>query len=337
MLDLVLAPHRWKNLATNVASHPAKATDSDHPIVTASLRVKLTGSKKDKETPIITYRKPKENDRKEYNDKIREIYQTLSEIHQRLEPTSAAEDGVTDFPGASEANEQALTKTELLVKAFNPAVADTPTPISKEQKQSYISQDTWNLVEERQQARNSGDADKETELIKSIRKSANQDKKRDRLSKPEDYIDLREKWTSIKRKKSKYTPHFNKAKDIRGNRIPRGKKAEATAEYLEQIQWKDTTDTLPAERIDQKLIRDDLGIRDGPITEQELDRALRRLKNNKAPGPDRSTTELYKWLGSENRELVLEGLAEYWNEAKVPSAITAANIASLYKKRTRET
>ncbi len=53
----------------------------------------------------------------------------------------------------------------------------------------------------------------------------------------EEGISLREKWQGIKRHKEQVTPTFDKAKDIRGNRVATWNRAEATAEYLEKRQW----------------------------------------------------------------------------------------------------
>ena len=51
-----------------------------------------------------------------------------------------------------------------------------------------------------------------------------------------------EKWQGIEQHKKQVTPNFNTAKYIRGNRIPKGKRAEATAEYLEKCNDKQGQD-----------------------------------------------------------------------------------------------
>ena len=80
---------------------------------------------------------------------------------------------------------------------------------------------------------------------------------------------MKEKWQGIKKCKAKYVTNFNKQLDIRGNRIPHGKRAEATAEYLSQVQWKNTNDT-PAKINPEKIINDNLNIEDGRITINEI-------------------------------------------------------------------
>ena len=41
------------------------------------------------------------------------------------------------------------------------------------------------------------------------------------------------------------------------------------------------------------------------ITTKELDDAIKKLKNNKAPGPDDIPAELFKWLDEQSRQNIL--------------------------------
>ena len=56
--------------------------------------------------------------------------------------------------------------------------------------------------------------------------------------------------------KKDYTPNFTKAEDMHGNRIPWGKKAQATAEYLEKVQWKNEQHGDYPQR--KKIIEEDI-------------------------------------------------------------------------------
>ena len=42
----------------------------------------------------------------------------------------------------------------------------------------------------------------------------------------------------------------------------------------------------------------------GEITVKELNEAIKKLKNNKAPGPDDAPSELFKWLNEEPRKVI---------------------------------
>ena len=56
----------------------------------------------------------------------------------------------------------------------------------------------------------------------------------------------------------------------------------------------------------------------GEIEIKELDEAIKKLKNNKAPGPDEVLAELFKWqdkwLDGESRKVSLETLNECWRD-----------------------
>ena len=77
----------------------------------------------------------------------------------------------------------------------------------------------------------------EKELTKKIKSHADTDKKKHRTTILENNAkdtDQKKRWEGIKSEKRSYTPNSTKLKDIRGNRVPHGSKAEATAEFLEQ-------------------------------------------------------------------------------------------------------
>ena len=64
----------------------------------------------------------------------------------------------------------------------------------------------------------------------------------------------------------------------------------------------------------------------------ELNKVIKTLKKDKAPGPDKAITELFKWLDVENREPLLFILNLCWSEEYVPDDIMLANVASIFKK-----
>ena len=48
------------------------------------------------------------------------------------------------------------------------------------------------------------------------------------------------------------------------------------------------------------IIHEDLDIDTGQITVEEINIIIQRLKKTKAPGPDRTTTELFKYINHDN-------------------------------------
>ena len=82
------------------------------------------------------------------------------------------------------------------------------TQIGKKQKQSYISNETWNVIEERNACRANVDTDKEKDLNKQIKKKADADKLSYTINKLQQGIHLKEKWQGIKDGTSKFVPTF---------------------------------------------------------------------------------------------------------------------------------
>ena len=62
-------------------------------------------------------------------------------------------------------------------------------------KQEYITAETWELIEERQIARNNNDWNKERELNKSIKKHAKEDKIKWRKDRLEEFTNIKTAWS----------------------------------------------------------------------------------------------------------------------------------------------
>ena len=126
-------------------------------------------------------------------------------------------------------------------------------------------------------------------------------------------------------------PNFTRLKDLHGKRVPHGKKAAASAEYLEKVQWTNPNHAPP--KINPpKIINQDLQMDCEKIKIEELDHTIGVLKNNKALGPDKCTTELFKHLDENNRLLFLDILYLIWTHEKVPKEFLNATVASILKK-----
>ena len=74
----------------------------------------------------------------------------------------------------------------------------------------------------------------------------------------------------------------------------------------------------------------------GNIAGKELDNTIKQMKRNKAPGPDRVISELYKWLDVDSRDILREVLNECWEEEEVPKVRMEANVASKCKHKMRK-
>ena len=217
MLDYCLIDERWRNVIYDVECNPNIAINSDHAMLVSKIKIKLKKEEKKEMEKVDRYRKPKDEQIKAYNN----------EFETKMKEYINDED-ITD----------AKEYMDKLVNTLLEAAGNNFDIIDPKQKQSYISKKTWDLIEERDAHRKAGRSEDEKETNKKIKKQADDDKLSHTINKLEQGANLKEKWQGIKDSKSKFVPTFTRQKDIRGNRVLPKKKAEAIAEYLSEVQWK---------------------------------------------------------------------------------------------------
>lgn len=148
--------------------------------------------------------------------------------------------------------------TESLHKAAEGTLED----ISPEQRKSYISADTWKLIEERQQAREAEDPENEKQLTAQIKQKANEDQRKHKITEFEKAGTIKERWHGVNSQMKAFARRFNQQIDMNGNRIKLGKRADATAEYLAEKQWGNQNETAPKVN-PPKVIQEQLHIKKG--------------------------------------------------------------------------
>ena len=168
-------------------------------------------------------------------------------------------------------------------------------------------------MEDKTKAMEMGRAEQATALNEAIKKKVKAEKIRAKLDSLEEIDRDGYKWDGLKRFKSKLTPTFCKFKDKQGNRIPADKYAEKAGDYLETKQWAKAEDLPPTQHRDPlpQLAGDE--IKDTEFEADELDEVIRKLKHNKAPGPDTAVTELFKWTDAQTRGEMLKPINEVWS------------------------
>ena len=70
---------------------------------------------------------------------------------------------------------------------------------------------------------------------------------------------------------------------------------------------------------------------DEPFSEQELEEAISKVKNNKAPGPDHNANEAFRLLDGESRITLLEYYNKVWEAGEAPEEWKEALVVSFYK------
>ena len=69
----------------------------------------------------------------------------------------------------------------------------------------------------------------------------------------------------------------------------------------------------------------------------ELDAALRKAKNHKAPCPDGIQAELFKYLDIQNKTTLLSVLHGWWSKEAISADFLRAQVVSIFKNGTLTT
>ena len=167
------------------------------------------------------------------------------------------------------------------------------------------------LIEQRQQAINRHNEEDVKQLTKDIKKMAAHKRTKTQLN--EFYEG---NWTSVKRARIGFIPTHTRITNQRGKTVNDRLRADTFAKYYEEVHWaKNNNDNDPDLEVKQEPIYPTCNdINTDQITSEELVLAIKHLRRNKAPGPDGTTSELYKLLDTPNRNLLLETRNECWNK-----------------------
>ena len=271
-LDLILAPKAYKNCVKDVEARTDIAINSDHAMVTASIQVKLKANSPSKIKTVQRYHTPTDQEKQKYNDHIRNIFNP-EHIGQGQNHNCSK-----------------------FVFSMKVAASNFFKKKDKKAVKPYISAETWQLLEDRQLARNHGRTEKEKTINREIVKQARCGKRKWTLERLQDLTDVKTSWRNVKFEKKAFTPNFYTMKDIHGNQVPIDKKAHALAQYLYNKQWKPIPNPRPVEVQRRQIIHSNLNMTTTDFSPEEVSAAIRSLKTNKAPGLDGATTELFKYL-----------------------------------------
>ena len=92
------------------------------------------------------------------------------------------------------------------------------------------------------------------------------------------------------------------------------------------------TDETVLDEIEQRPVDNSL---DEPITEKELDDAIKRSKLGKSPGPDGIIPEAISYGGQSVRNFIFSLFTIFWTTLQLPSDLIDPNITVLFKKGDR--
>ena len=209
------------------------------------------------------------------------------------------------------------------------AISDHIPTTTSFPKHPWITQATWQLIQQRSSARLSQRYDLEAQLHKDIRKQARKDKTqwlKDRLAESEATLDPRQKWKWIKRVRSDYKPRPVSIRDSQGKPTSLSQQAQTFAEYLRDWAAPPTPYTGPTSPIHPAAAVDLT-----PFKSSELKATLKELAHNKAPGPDGIPAEAWQWLDEHNQAALLKVLNQSLLTATIPDDWHKAIVVEIYK------
>ena len=142
-------------------------------------------------------------------------------------------------------------------------------------RKNYITRNTWNQIEKRNQLRSNGAPSQEVHrLIKEISKQARLDRRNHLIEKfNENPNDPNKKGLrrAVKDLKRKFTPQYVHMKNLHGARVPITERAQTIATYLETKHWKNDSETSVP---DSSCIYEDNSADESIFRLEELETAL---------------------------------------------------------------
>ena len=302
-LDYWLVAEKWQKNCRDVSARTDIFFPSDHYIVEAKVGVRLVADKNSK-SRAPKFRQPTQAEFVHYNELV------TRRLNNLVMNSETAWSEISNC--IIETAKQTLTK------------------IDQNQRQEYLSQETWQKIVERQQAHESGNLGVVQELSNKIKNLARRDKRRAVFDSIREIPDQREKWTGVKKLKKEQQPRFIHMKGLQGEYVAPRNRAEAIATYLQDKHWTNDNNTL-VDRTDR--IQDFRHLFDlRPFTMTEFDAALSSSKKNKQPGPDNVIMELFSWLNSENKTWFLRLVNLWWSNQYAPEDLFFARVVPIYKK-----
>lgn len=325
MIDMILMKRRWITSVQQCRSYQGADIDSDHSLVIANIKMKL------KRKYVSPFRKQRDLTRLN-EEAIGKAYRSTLEEKIKKAPWKLC-------------NEENLDKrVEGLLGVVKEAVEET-VPEEEKITKKWITQETLKLVQEKRILKIQRDVSEEAEKqyrakCNEVRKASRSDKAKWLEKQCEDVekyygeCKTREVYKMIRNINRKWQPKQTAIKDD-NNKIVVNKK-----EVLQR--WTRYCNDLYNEQLDPKvaemLIQELKDIsppnieNESDILRVEVERAVRRLKNNKSPGIDEITGEMIKQGGECLVNEIHQLCNLVWKEGKVPKDWARSVLVVIHKK-----
>ena len=168
--------------------------------------------------------------------------------------------------------------------AFEAASETIQEERQSDKKRPWISARTLHLLDLRVVARTTNNFEEEIRLHKLVRQSAKKDRNNWLTE-----LAGSGSWGALRRLRKEITHNQGRLKDAKGDFVSSEDRAQTFADYLESVQWR----VRPANVTEEPIYPDELPVALGPVTQKELQTAVKALRKNKAAGPDGHPLEFW--------------------------------------------
>ena len=322
-IDHVAINQRWRTAMLDVCAIRGGDISSDHNLVLCKLRLKLKRTKKEATQKLFNSMKLRDpNTRDAFSIELSNSFHLLNEIP------------VDDLNEYCKKVKDTFISTSQLTLGFKEV-----------SRKPWISDQTWNLIEERKALKQRILACKEedriniTEMYREKNRAVKRSAKKDKRNYLEDKATEAQEAAAVGDSRTLYKI----TRQLTGSwktqpAVVRDKEGKALSKEEDQRnRW--------AEHFENVLNRPDperpaeiqgrgreLEMIKGPITCQEIEKAIRETKGNRAPGEDRITSDMLKADPATSAKCLVELFNRVWTEEKVPEDWQKGIIIKLPKK-----
>lgn len=302
-IDYILADKRWRTSFRNVKTRPSAECGSDHKLLWANFKIKLS-------KPIS-------------KTKTKRISAPEPIIFQEALRNS----GPPQLEGGSD---QMWRSAE---KWITETADSIPKSSNKAKYQHWISDETLALIEKRRAIRTSGTAPEKEQLIKNINNKIKSSCRRDKnihidricaeLERHSTENHSTELYRKVRYLAREFKPRTQIIKDNEGNVITDAKGiAGVWRTYCTELFQGDLKSDLGdlSEELEPSILR------------EEVEQAMRKLRNQKAPGCDGITAEVLKNMGEFGIPIIHSICQKIWTSGIWPKQWCHSIFLPLYKK-----
>jgi len=324
-IDHFTISRRWRRTLQDVKACRGADVGSDHTLLVGKLKVKIARNREICQQRQIRFdvKQLKTEERKiEFNITLTNKFQALADI----------EDGSLE------------KKWERVRDAFNETSREV-LGHRKRQHRSWISNDTIQKLEERREIKQrSVQARTRTQKLNLQHEYRECDKKVKKLAKKDkqNYVEGLATQAQEAAVRNDMKTLYDITKQLGGRkyntiRPVKGKDGNVLSKPTEQLaRWKEHFEELlngtslkTPPTIEEGS---DLDVNLGPITKEEITRAVEKSKSGKAPGPDNIPPEVLKAGATTTADILMDLFQETWEREEVPSEWKKGHIVKLPKK-----